>query len=109
VPGSSITAADGAGADKRSYRVDCSKIAVKLPNFRPQWTAPAGARELCARYSEFDLALEDFEGARYQRLAYLKSLLSKGYLDDSLRWLPPSHAWRRAGAGHAEQAAAAAE
>ena len=28
---------------------------------------------------EFDLALEDFEGARYQRLAYLKSLLSNGY------------------------------
>jgi nucleoside-diphosphate-sugar epimerase len=109
VPGSSITYAEGAGADKRSYRVDCSKIAIELPNFRPQWTALAGARELCARYSEFDLALDDFEGARYQRLAYLKSLLSNGYLDDSLRWLPPSHAWRRVGAAAVEKVPAAAE
>lgn len=95
VPGSSITYAEGAGADKRSYRVDCSKIAMHLPNFRPQWTALAGAKELFARYSTVGLALEDFEGERYQRLAYLKSLLSSGFLDTSLRWLPPSDAWRR--------------
>jgi nucleoside-diphosphate-sugar epimerase len=95
VPGSSITYAEGAGPDKRSYRVDCSKIAMQLPKFQPQWTAGAGARELYARYSEFDLAPEDFEGARYQRLAYLKSLLSSGFLDTSLRWLPASHDWRR--------------
>jgi nucleoside-diphosphate-sugar epimerase len=49
VPGSSITYASDAGADKRSYRVDCSKIAKRLPNFRPQWTALAGARELYQR------------------------------------------------------------
>jgi nucleoside-diphosphate-sugar epimerase len=97
VPGSSITYAQGAGADKRSYRVDCSKIAMRLPKFRPQWTAEAGAKELYARYSEFDLAPDDFEGARYQRLAYLKSLLSSGFLDVSLRWLPSSHDWRRNG------------
>jgi nucleoside-diphosphate-sugar epimerase len=97
VPGSSITYAQGAGPDKRSYRVDCSKIAMRLPKFRPQWTAEAGAKELYARYAEFDLAPEDFEGARYQRLAYLKSLLSSGFLDVSLRWLPSSHDWRRNG------------
>ncbi len=95
VPGSSITYAEGAGADKRSYRVDCSKIAMRLPAFRPQWTAKSGADELYARYSQFGLALEDFEGARYQRLAYLKSLLSRGFLDTSLRWLPSSQDWRR--------------
>jgi nucleoside-diphosphate-sugar epimerase len=97
VPGSSITYADGAGPDKRSYRVDCSKIAMQLPKFRPQWTADTGAKELYARYSEFDLAPEGFDGARYQRLAYLKSLLSSGFLDTSLRWLPSSYDWRRNG------------
>lgn len=97
VPGSSITYAHGAGPDKRSYRVDCSKIAMQLPKFRPQWTADSGAKELYERYSEFDLAPEDFDGARYQRLAYLKSLLSSGFLDTSLRWLPPSLDWRRNG------------
>jgi nucleoside-diphosphate-sugar epimerase len=95
VPGSSIVYAEGAGADKRSYRVDCSRISMQLPKFRPQWTAEAGAKELYARYCEFGLALQDFEGARYQRLAYLKSLLSRGFLDASLRWLPASHEWRR--------------
>ena len=39
--------------------------------------------------------MNDEQGARYQRLAYLKSLLSSGFLDASLRWLPSSHAWRR--------------
>lgn len=98
VPGSSITYAEGAGVDLRSYRVDCSKIAMQLPNFRPQWTAIAGAQELYARYSECGLGAEDFEGPRYQRLAYLKSLFSKGFLDTSLRWLPEAADWRRPGA-----------
>jgi nucleoside-diphosphate-sugar epimerase len=113
VAGSSVTYAEGAGADKRSYRVDCSKISKLLPKFRPQWTAAAGARELLARYAEFGLRSEDFEGERYQRLAYLRALLGKGYLDTSLRWLPPSAAWRAGDADIvAEQplaAAAAAE
>lgn len=90
VPGSSIAHAEDAHADKRSYRVDFSKIATRLPNFKPQWSAAAGARQLHASYSKFGLALEDFEGARYQRLAYLKSLLGAGLLDTSLRWLPTS-------------------
>jgi nucleoside-diphosphate-sugar epimerase len=108
VPGSSITYAEGAGPDKRSYRVDCSKIARWLPKFRPRWTAPHGARELYARYSEFGLSPQDFEGERYQRLAYLKALLGKGYLDTSLRWLPLSQAWRDSEAGGiAEQPLAA--
>jgi nucleoside-diphosphate-sugar epimerase len=95
VPGSSVVYADDAGADKRSYRVDCSKIGRSLPNFRPQWTAAAGARELHARYLEFGLQPDDFEGPRYQRLGYLKSLFSMGYLDTSLRWQPNSIAWRQ--------------
>jgi len=88
VPGSSIAYAEDAKADNRSYRVDFSKIEGQLPNFRPQWDVAAGAKELHASYSEFGLALEDFEGARYQRLAYLKSLLDAGILDTSLHWLP---------------------
>jgi nucleoside-diphosphate-sugar epimerase len=95
VPGSSVTYAEGAGADKRSYRVNCSKIAIRLPNFRPRWTATAGAVELYTRYSACGLAADDFEGPRYQRLAYLKSLFSRGFLDTSLRWLPEAAEWRR--------------
>ena len=90
VPSSVVEFAAGAGPDKRTYRVDCSKISRLLPKFRPQWTARRGARELYGRYSEHGLLLEDFEGARYQRLAYLQSLMARGVIDGNLRWIPPT-------------------
>ena len=89
VPGSRIEFAAGAGPDKRTYRVDCSKIARLLPKFRPQWTARRGARDLYNRYNEYGLLLEDFEGARYQRLAYVQSLMARGAVDARLRWIAP--------------------
>jgi len=90
VPNSRIEHAAGASADTRSYRVDCSKIGRVLPGFRPQWTAPRGALELYARYREFELDPDGFEGPRYQRLGYLKSLIGKGSIDTSLRWVRPT-------------------
>jgi hypothetical protein len=33
---------------------------------------------------------EDFEGARYQRLAYLQSLMDRGAIDSKLRWVVPA-------------------
>jgi len=92
VPGSRVEFAAGAGPDKRTYRVDCSKISRLLPKFRPQWTARRGARDLYSRYSEYGLLLEDFEGARYQRLAYLQSLMARGAIDGNLRWILPTAA-----------------
>lgn len=92
VPGARIEYAIGAGPDKRSYRVDCSKISRFLPNFKPQWTARRGVRELYDKYSEHGLATEDFEGVRYQRLAYLQSLMARGAIDGSLRWIAPTAA-----------------
>jgi nucleoside-diphosphate-sugar epimerase len=89
VPGSHVEFAAGAGPDKRTYRVDCSKISRLLPKFRPQWTARRGARDLYNKYSEHGLLLEDFEGARYQRLAYLQSLMARGAIDSNLRWVMP--------------------
>jgi nucleoside-diphosphate-sugar epimerase len=86
VPGSRVEFAAGAGHDKRTYRVDCSKIARLLPNFKPQWTARRGARDLYKRYREHGLLLEDFEGPRYQRLAYLQLLMARGAIGDNLRW-----------------------
>jgi len=89
VPGSCVEYAAGAGPDTRTYRVDCSKISHLLPNFKPQWTAHRGARELYEKYCQYGLLLEDFEGARYQRLAYLQSLIARGAIDGDLRWIVP--------------------
>jgi nucleoside-diphosphate-sugar epimerase len=88
VPGSTIRYAPQAGPDKRSYRVDCSKISRLLPGFKPQWTARSGAEELYGRFQKIGLTVEDFEGPRYQRLAHLKHLLAGGLVDDEFRVTP---------------------
>jgi nucleoside-diphosphate-sugar epimerase len=88
VPGSAVRYAPQASPDKRSYRVDCSKISRVLPGFRPQWTARRGAEELYERYQTIGLTVEDFEGPRYQRLAHLKHLLARGFVDDTFRVTP---------------------
>ena len=51
VPGARATFAEGGGPDKRSYRVDCSKIARVLPGFQPQWTVRRGVEELDEAYA----------------------------------------------------------
>jgi nucleoside-diphosphate-sugar epimerase len=90
VPGSHVEFAAAGSPDKRSYRVDCSKISRLLPKFRPQWTAPRGAHDLYSKYNEHGLLLEDFEGARYQRLAYIQSLMARGVIDSTLQRIVPA-------------------
>lgn len=86
VPGSRIVYAEGAGPDKRCYRVDSSKIAQTLPDYNPQWNARSGARELYEAYQKVGLFLDDFEGPRYRRIYHVKQLISRGALDETLRW-----------------------
>ena len=87
VPGCQIEYAKDAGPDKRCYRVDCSKIATTLPEFKPQWNARKGAQELHRAYQKVGLTLDEFEGPKYQRIAHIKQLLSSGRLDETLRWI----------------------
>jgi nucleoside-diphosphate-sugar epimerase len=86
VPGCQIEYAKDAGPDKRTYRVDFSKIGRVLPEFQPQWDARGGARQLFDAYQEIGIRVEDFEGPRYKRIDHIKLLLSEGLLDENLRW-----------------------
>ena len=86
VPNCRIEYAADAGPDKRCYRVDCSKIAKVLPNFKPQWDARKGAAELYEIYQKVGLTLEEFEGTKYQRIAHIKYLINNDLLDGELRW-----------------------
>ena len=86
VPGSHIEYAEGAGPDKRCYRVDSSKIARMLTTYDPQWDARRGAQELYEAYQDVGLRLEEFEGPRYRRIHHIKQLISLGSLDETLRW-----------------------
>jgi nucleoside-diphosphate-sugar epimerase len=86
VPGCRIQFAEGAGPDKRCYRVDCSRIRRVLPAFQPQWNARVGAQQLYNAYREVGLTLEDLEGPRFMRIRHVKKLHDAGQLDSSLRW-----------------------
>jgi nucleoside-diphosphate-sugar epimerase len=87
LPLSTITFAEGASHDPRSYRVDFSKYSSGFPDSRPEWTAERGADELARAYEAVDLTLDDFQGDRYIRLGQLKRLLAADELDESLHWI----------------------
>ncbi len=80
-----VTFAEGAGADRRDYRVDFTKINRQLPAFRPGWTVRDGIEQLAGDMERIGLTAEDFEGERYVRLHRVNRLRAAGVLDDLLR------------------------
>ena len=89
VPTARASFAPGGGPDKRSYRVDCSKIARVLPEFQPRWTVRHGVEELHDAYVRNRLDLEEFTGARYLRIKRVLELQAAGRLDEDLRFRLP--------------------
>jgi nucleoside-diphosphate-sugar epimerase len=86
VPGSEVEYAAGGGPDPRCYRVDCGKIAERLPAFRPQWSVRRGIEELHDAYRREQLGTDTFLGSRYLRIKRIAELQGSGRLDTSLRW-----------------------
>ena len=89
VPGARATFAEGGGPDKRSYQVDCSKIARVLPEFKPQWTVRRGVEELYEAYVRNGLTFDEFVGTRYLRINRVRELQEAGRLGEDLRWQAP--------------------
>jgi len=85
VPNSHVEFAKDASPDKRSYRVDFGKIVQTLPEFKPQWNARRGARQLYDAYKKVGITLEQFEGPRYRRITHLENSVNTGRLDKTLR------------------------
>ena len=85
VPGCQIDFEEGAGPDKRSYRVNFEKISRNLPAFKPQWDARKGADQLHQAFCGSGLTLGEFEGPRYQRIGHIKMLLANGIIHPDLR------------------------
>src|SRR5689334_10181434 len=84
VPGSNVSFADGAGPDRRSYRVDFAKLNETFPELKLTWTVQSGVAELARAYSEFDLSYADFCSSRFVRLRRIRELVDAGLLDDQL-------------------------
>lgn len=87
VPSCRIEFAPDAGPDMRCYRVNCDKIQRLLPSFQPHWTAQTGAVELYSALLAHGVAVKDFEGPRYKRVAHLQRLIADGEVDANLRVL----------------------
>jgi nucleoside-diphosphate-sugar epimerase len=88
VPGSAVTFAEGAGPDKRNYRVSCDKLATAVGSFRPAWTVRKGIEELLRAYELHKLTLDDLTGPRLQRIQHIQHLLRAERLHGDLRWTP---------------------
>jgi nucleoside-diphosphate-sugar epimerase/SAM-dependent methyltransferase len=97
VPNCEVQFAEGAGSDKRSYRVNCDKIRRTLPGFEPQWTPMRGAQEIYEACRASGLTLEEFEGPRYQRIGHILDLIGRERIDETLRHTDAARAdWDRA-------------
>lgn len=86
VPGSTAVYAGSGEPDRRSYRVDFTRLVKALPALELKWNARQGAAELREVLAKH-LAASDFKGGRYTRLARLEQLRRSGRLDTSLRWV----------------------
>ncbi len=91
VPNSRVEFAEGAGPDKRCYRVNCDKIFRTLPAYQPYWSVREGIRELYEAYKFNGITYEDFTGSRYLRIKHIKQLISEGRLNENLRWKTPQY------------------
>jgi len=89
VPGARASFAEGGGPDKRSYQVECSKIARVLPEFETRWTVRRGVEQLWDAYVRNGLTFADFTGTHYLRINRVRELQGAGRLDDELRWRVP--------------------
>ncbi|GIV94065.1 NAD-dependent epimerase/dehydratase family protein [Chloroflexus aurantiacus] len=84
-PGCELTFGRNDG-DNRSYRVDFSKIATRLPGFACRYDAVAGARQLRAVFERIGMTREIFEAPPYTRLKMLRHLIATNQLDAELFW-----------------------
>jgi nucleoside-diphosphate-sugar epimerase len=78
VPGTRLCFAEGAGADKLNYRVSGDRFAQCFPHAVPRRDLRESIEELRDACRRIRPMPQEFEGARYQRLAHLEALISDG-------------------------------
>jgi nucleoside-diphosphate-sugar epimerase len=86
VPGTRARLGEEAGADPRSYKVDCSKLARMLPAAVPTRTVRQGIEELVTAYRAHGVTESEFFGPRFTRIKRIQALQADGRLDNELRW-----------------------
>lgn len=82
VTGSEVTFAPGAVPDKRTYRVDTSKL--ENLGFAARHSVRDGVRKLRDMFLKFGVSVDDFEGSRYQRVRHIRHQIETGELGPDL-------------------------
>jgi len=85
VPDAPVDYAKVAEPDKRLCRLNFSKISRTLPEFKPQWNAHRGAKQLYDVYKRVGFTLEEFEGPKYRRISHIEESVNAGRLDKASR------------------------
>jgi nucleoside-diphosphate-sugar epimerase len=91
VPGSRVTLAEGAGPDRRDYRVDFSKLAATFPELDLRWRVQDGVAEHLQAYDERGFTYDDFASSRFVRLRRIKELRARGLVDEMLHRRTDEH------------------
>jgi nucleoside-diphosphate-sugar epimerase len=86
VAGAELLITGETAGDLRSYRVDFTKAATKLPGFKPKWTLEKGVDEIYDWFDTHKVNEQEFQSRLYIRLAQLKHLMATGKLDANLYW-----------------------
>ena len=89
--GCSVTFGKPSG-DNRSYRTSFDKIRRHLPEFRCQWGAERGARELREVFRRVNLTKDGFFFSGFTRLDQLKHLIATQQIDAGFYWRPLAEA-----------------
>ena len=83
VPNSKIEYSKNANKDSRSYKVDFSKIKQQL-GFKTKWNLEKAIKEIYDLLKFKEFTEEDFKNEKYFRVAYIKSLIEKGEINNNL-------------------------
>ncbi len=85
MPGTQIAILGKNAEDKRSYKVDFSKIRNML-GFEAEWPLEKGIREIYDSFKKINLTEDEFNNPRYITLKWMKKLIDEGKVDAELRW-----------------------
>jgi len=86
VPGSELKFTGEHGTDSRTYKVSFKRILTELKGYyKPKWDLENGGHELVQFFRNVRLTEDQFRGTTCNRLAQLKELQQKNYIDNEMR------------------------
>jgi nucleoside-diphosphate-sugar epimerase len=86
MPGATISFAEHAGPDNRTYRVRFDKLERILPACRPRRAVADGVAEMNDFFRFLNVEAADLSGPRGRRIDRITELIGQGRLASDLRW-----------------------